>query len=190
MHTGLPASHRRSAAALYYETFREKWAFVLPDPEDGIATLERALVPEMYIVALHRGQLVGAAGIEYAGRPCVRFRAADFRDQYGRWRGTLKWLVVRLFFTGQQKEGQLTVESLAVHPAMQNRGIGTQLLEATFEHARRQGLGTVRLEVVDVNRAARRLYERMGFVATKTHHSPYLRPLMGFSAWTEMEREL
>jgi ribosomal protein S18 acetylase RimI-like enzyme len=190
IHLGLPKPYRRQAAALYYEAFLEKWAFVLPKREEGIATLERALVPKMHLIALHHGDLVGAAGIEYGGKPCIRFRAIDFTRQYGWLRGTIKWLLVRLFFTGQQKKGQLTIESLAVQPAMRGQGIGTKLVETAFDHARDQGLHAVRLEVVNTNRDARRLYERLGFVAAETHYSPYLRPLMGFSAWTEMVREL
>ena len=94
---------------------------------------------------------------------------------------------------GVRREGLRGVGILIkriVHPAMRGKGIGTRLLEAVFDFARAKGFGSVRLQVVDTNPDARRLYERMGFVATATHRHPYLRRMMGFSAVTTMVKEL
>jgi ribosomal protein S18 acetylase RimI-like enzyme len=73
---------------------------------------------------------------------------------------------------------------------MRGKGIGTRLLESVFDFARTEGFSSVRLDVVDTNPGARRLYERMGFVPVKTGHYPYLRRVMGFSAGTTMIREI
>jgi GNAT superfamily N-acetyltransferase len=58
--------------------------------------------------------------------------------------------------------------SLAVAPASRRRGIGTQLLAAAIEQARREGHAAVSLSVMADN-PARILYERAGFrrVATE-----------------------
>ncbi len=55
------------------------------------------------------------------------------------------------------------VISMWTDPRERGSGIGLQLLEAAVAHA---GGAEVRLSVADGNEAARRLYERYGFVAT------------------------
>ncbi|MHC4598048.1 MAG: GNAT family N-acetyltransferase [Planctomycetota bacterium] len=71
----------------------------------------------------------------------------------------------------------LTLFALYILPQCQNRGIGTRLLRALQEEARGKGI-PVKLQVLKVN-PARRLYERMGFIAkgeTDTHIQMEWRP--------------
>ena len=49
------------------------------------------------------------------------------------------------------------------------------------------GVGMVRLDVIDTNHGAQRLYERSGFVPLRIEKFPYLRWLLGFGASTTME---
>jgi ribosomal-protein-alanine N-acetyltransferase len=53
---------------------------------------------------------------------------------------------------------------LAVRPAYQRAGIGRHLVAWLEESALVAGIGTVHLELRASNRAARRFYERLGFV--------------------------
>jgi ribosomal protein S18 acetylase RimI-like enzyme len=53
---------------------------------------------------------------------------------------------------------------LGVLPAFRRHGVGTALLAATVELAREQGARTVSLSLSERNAAARRLYDRAGFV--------------------------
>lgn len=52
---------------------------------------------------------------------------------------------------------------LATRPDMQGRGIGTRLIAALEERARRRGHGTVALAVEVLNVRAIALYERLGY---------------------------
>ena len=54
------------------------------------------------------------------------------------------------------------IEDLYVHPAYQNRGCGTALLRRAI----RECAGTPTLWILETNRGAARLYERMGFRPT------------------------
>ena len=69
---------------------------------------------------------------------------------------------------------------------MRGRGIGTQLFERLRAYASEHGYASIRLDVIDTNPGARRLYERLGFEATKTERFGYLRWLLGFGAATTM----
>ncbi|MFQ5553871.1 MAG: GNAT family N-acetyltransferase [Acidimicrobiia bacterium] len=75
-------------------------------------------------------------------------------------------------------------------PAAAAGGIGTMLIEAMFDLARSQAMDRVRLGVVDTNLGAHRLYERMGFEATKTERLPLLGKRLGFRSSTEMVRRV
>ena len=56
------------------------------------------------------------------------------------------------------------VQTLAVAPEAQGRGLGDRLLRALLEEAARRGQRTVALEVRADNAPAQRLYARHGFV--------------------------
>jgi len=187
---GLPDLYLRQAAELYYEGFRQKFEPILNSPGQGVAILEESFDPELATIAVYQDQLAGIAGLQYSGHDFVNFRTSAFVRQYGWLRGLFKVLLLYFFFAERGSKGELAIESIVVHPAMRGKGIGTRLLKAVFDFARARGFGSVRLEVVDTNPDARRLYERMGFVATKTRRYPYLRRMMGFSAATTMVKEL
>lgn len=57
------------------------------------------------------------------------------------------------------------VTDLYVAPEARSRGVGSALLAAVIEPAREAGLDYVSLEVLTRNNEARRLYDRLGFVA-------------------------
>jgi ribosomal protein S18 acetylase RimI-like enzyme len=65
----------------------------------------------------------------------------------------------------------VVIHELVVDPDLQGQGVGTQVLLATIDQARRRRLD-VRLQVLHGNRRAARLYERVGFAddgTTATH---------------------
>ena len=65
------------------------------------------------------------------------------------------------------------VQTMAVAPAAQGRGLGARLLGALLEEAERRGQRTVSLEVRADNAPAQRLYERHGFARTGVRRGYY-----------------
>lgn len=65
--------------------------------------------------------------------------------------------------------GVLSVNGLAVAKAARGRGIGSILLNAATEEAKRRGARKISLHVHGTNLPARRLYERHGYVVEGTH---------------------
>jgi predicted N-acetyltransferase YhbS len=60
-------------------------------------------------------------------------------------------------------EGEAGVRMLAVPPAAQGRGVGTALVRACIEQARREGRHRVCLPTTPWMTTAQRIYERLGF---------------------------
>ena len=123
-----------------------------------------------------------AFGIELGreGREAVRgMRSAAYL-------GPLLWILGDLFsgyvwveekrvvgnVTLSRSRGGYLVSNLAVHPDYRRRGIARRLMEVVIERTERKRASWVLLEVRRDNRAAKGLYEKLGFVRV--------------DAWTEM----
>ncbi len=187
--SGLPDRCRHQAAELYYEAFRQKLTPLMGTQEHGIALLEKTFDPGYAIVALHQDRCVGLAGLQHSDHCFIRLQFSASVRELGWVRGVLGCIGLRIFDPSPRK-GELRIECLAVAPPMRGQGIGTLLLSATDDLARAKGFRAICLEVIDVNPHARRLYERQGFVPTRTLHYPYLRRVVGFSAVTVMVKKV
>lgn len=64
---------------------------------------------------------------------------------------------------GYAEGADFHLASLAVEPAWRRRGLATRLIESILEKAWQRGCTVCRLEVRPSNRAARALYEKLGF---------------------------
>jgi ribosomal protein S18 acetylase RimI-like enzyme len=185
----MPEEFRREVAGIVYEAFQRKLALLIGSPEQGVAILETGLDPTMAIVALSQGRPVGVAGLQYDGRNFINPQRAEFVRQFGALSGTARFVMFKLFAQAYYQE-DMYIDILAVSPDMRGKGVGTRLLEAVFQIAREKKFKSVSLEVVDTNPGARRLYERLGFVARRTYPYPYLRGIAGFSASIKMIKPL
>ena len=187
---GVPKSLQRDAAVLFDSAFGEKFAVAVPSQDARIDLLEQSLVLPFAFSAIHEGVLAGLAGFHsaigsFTGGMTYRQLVASL----GLIRGNRAALVFGLY-ERQPAESELLMDGIAVHPEMRGRGIGTRLLEELTSYARREGYDQVRLDVIDTNPGARRLYERHGFVARRTERFGYLRWLLGFGASTTMIRDV
>lgn len=60
-------------------------------------------------------------------------------------------------------EDVLVPHALAVHPLLQGQGIGKKVVRDIIDIAKARGMKTVRLDILDGNIAAEKLYTGMGF---------------------------
>ncbi|MEU4800105.1 GNAT family N-acetyltransferase [Streptomyces sp. NPDC023327] len=184
---GIPEGAERRAAELYWDAFGRKLGPALSPPDKAVPFLAAHLNADRAVCAILDGRLVGLAGYQLGGRALTGGSAAAVLRTYGHLRG-LRRLVLLALFERHPAPGQLVMDGIAVDPDMRGRGVGSLLIEEVAAVAAEQGCRKIRLDVIDTNPRARALYERRGFTAVRTEHTPWLRGLMGFGAVTTMHR--
>lgn len=184
---GLPDDQRANAARLYDEAFGAKLSRAVTNQTQRLALLASALVNDHAFCALLNGEVIGLAGFHTAeGNLTGGLTYRDLLSQLGLLRGNRAALILSLY-ERSPKPGELLMDGIAVRHDMRGRGIGTALLDALTTYAIQQTYQTIRLDVIDTNPGARRLYDRYGFQAVATARFEYLRGLIGFGAVTTME---
>lgn len=186
---GLPEAWREPAAHLYCEAFPRVMQFFMGSTEHAVPILTACFNPEPAFVATVDGQPVGLAALQCDGRHFLQPRLRIFTRRRGWLRGAFGWHMLRWFRLTLPAD-EIGIDTLAVTAAVRGHGLGSRLLEATFDYGRRLGKRAARLDVVDTNPEARRLYERLGFVAVKTERFPFASRYVGFSATTIMVKPL
>ena len=188
---GMPESCRLRAAELYEEAFGQKFTPMFKSRETIIEILHDTIKPELALVAIENDRLVGLAGFYYGGSSFTGGMTASYIiKKLGLLRGLWAITLLTLLYDRKVKEGELWMDGIVVDSDMRGRGVGTKILEKLAEFATDKGLKTIKLEVIDTNDRARKLYESQGFKETKTEHFPFLKPLLGFSSSTTMAKEL
>jgi ribosomal protein S18 acetylase RimI-like enzyme len=184
---GFPDSLRVQAASLYDAAFGAKLGIAIPDSTARLALLQQALDPAHSFAAIKGDEMVGIAGFKTStGALTSGITPKRLMAQLGVF-GAARAILVLSLFERSLAPGQLLMDGIAVSPAARGGGIGTRLLERLKEHTAEVGLKTIRLDVIDTNPDARRLYERVGFTATNTERFEYLRWLLKFSSATTLE---
>ncbi|CAL9657270.1 GNAT family N-acetyltransferase [Streptomyces sp. Tu 3180] len=186
---GLPAGAEQRAAELYWDAFGRKLGPALNPPGKAVPFIAAHLNADRAVCALLDGQLVGLAGYQLGGRALTGGSASAVLRAYGHLAGLHRLLLLALF-ERQPAPGQLVMDGIAVAPDVRGRGVGSLLIEEVAAVATEQDCREIRLDVIDTNPRARALYERRGFTAVRTEHTPYLRRLLGFGAVTTMHRPL
>ncbi|MCD4732734.1 GNAT family N-acetyltransferase [bacterium] len=187
---GFPDELRTSAAELYDAAFGAKLSIAIPNPISRKAILKEGLSPEFSFVAIHDGKMVGIAGFKTEKGSLtggISFRL--LKRILGYW-GAIRAIFLLALFKRNQVADQLIMDGIGVSTKMRGSGIGTALLHRLIEYAKKDEYRSIRLDVIDTNPAARRLYERLGFVPIKTDQFASLRWLLGFGAATQMQYSL
>jgi len=97
-----------------------------------------------------------------------------FRPEHDRgWIATLDGRRAGCVLYVHETDKTAKLRTLLVEPAARGHGLGARLVDAVIEHARKQGHERLTLWTNDILGAARRIYERAGFVKTSEapHHA-------------------
>lgn len=184
----LPERDRREAARLYHEAFLMKLGPIVGWGDDAVDLLADALHPRSGVFAYRGERLVGVAGFAHGGGGLVDLRFRHLRARFGWW-GAIGRAAIGALLDRADRPDELRLDGIAVDASARGTGAGTALLAALEDVARARGLRALRLDVVDTNPDARRLYERVGYRAVRTVAAPF-GDLFGFRASTTMVKKL
>ena len=184
---GLNRDQLEAAAELYDEAFGKKFAVAIKSRQDRLKLYESTFNGKFALSASVEAKLVGLAGFHTTGGSLTGgITPSVLLTRLGFFRGLRATLIFSLY-ERKPTPGQLLMDGIAVRSDYRGHGIGSQLLQELQDYARRNGFANIRLDVIDTNPGARRLYERLGFVAVRTERFPFLRWLLGFGGSTMME---
>ena len=173
-------------AQLYEQAFGHKFASAISDKTKRKAFLAKCFLADYSFVAMSQENVVGIAGFQ---TPDGTFTGGITFEQIMAelgWLRGLKACAVFSLFERKAQEGELVMDGIAVDAECRGQGLGGKLLDQIIDYARLHHYQRVRLDVIDSNPRAKKLYEAKGFVAEKTEHYPYLKWLLGFSGSTTM----
>lgn len=186
----LPDSLKRLAAELYYEAFKRKIRLILKPKEKAILFLERVLNTDTGVYAIYKGRVVGITGFDYLNHRFMDITYQAISEVFGISSALFKWVTISLINWYKLRERELWINPIAVSRSMQRKKIGTKMIESTFKFAKENGFNSVKLHVIDTNIGARRLYERMGFVAIKVRKYYFMTRIAGFSSVIVMQKKI
>lgn len=185
--TGIPEKYRLAAVDLYDEAFGKKFSVAVRNREDRKQLFTRGLALKYAIGAVSKKGLLGIAGFYTAeGSLTGAITYRDLVSQLGFFKGNRAAVVFSLY-ERTPKPGELVMDGLAVRSDVRGMGVGSTLLDEILKYAKQHGCNRVRLDVIDTNPKAKKLYEHLGFEAVKTENFLYLKSILGFGGVKTME---
>ena len=188
--TGIPHANRDEAATLYWEAFGGKLGFVLGPKYRALQFITTVLRADHGICAIDdHGRLLGVVGFKTSKGALVGGDFHDLRRVYG-WVGASIRILMLAALERETENERFLMDGLFVAPEARGQGVGTCLLDAVCEEAKRRGYAQVRLDVIDTNARAKALYLQEGFKIVSTQNIGVLRHIFGFRATATMVRDI
>lgn len=186
---GFTEEERPRVAALYWGAFGHKLRAGFIDEPTGRRVIKAALRNTNMLVAREHDAVVGVCGFHADGTGCADLAWSRLRRSLSV-PAALRATLVLSLLSHSERPGALVLDGICVDEAARGRGIGSSLLSAAADKARRMGARTVNLSVIDRNRRARALYARHGFTPVGRGALGLLSPVYGFDGYTAMELEV
>jgi ribosomal protein S18 acetylase RimI-like enzyme len=185
---GIPESFREAVVELYDEAFAEKISLAIPDDEKRFLLLSSCMMLDYVIGAFSQGRLIGIAGfhIQSGALTGGKLSLRDLISLLGFFDG-IKAALILSAYQRKPKPKELLMDGICVHSCARGKGVGSGLLGEIQSYAVQHGFVSIRLDVVDTNPEAKKLYERMGFEVVKTESFPWLEKYLGFGGASTME---
>lgn len=187
---GIPGEFRERAVLLFEEAFGQKFRAAIKSQEKRIELLRESFCLDFCIGAFDDGELIGIAGFKTGeGSLTGNITFQTLRKTLGFF-SALRAAAVFMLYDRAQTPGELLMDGISVTRSHRGKGVGKRLLAEIESHVIKEKLSSIRLDVIDGNPRARKLYEQQGFVAVKTERFEYLRWLLGFGGATTLVKEV
>jgi [ribosomal protein S18]-alanine N-acetyltransferase len=118
--------------------------------------------------------------LEQRAPAAAHWSEAEYHRLFGEGAGCITLVIeddsIQGFMVGRDLGPEWEIENIVVASHLQRCGLGTRLLTEFLELANRRGVKQIILEVRESNRAARALYNKLGFSETGRRKSYYRNP--------------
>ncbi len=183
---GVPEVFRKKAVFLYEEAFYEKLSIAVKNKKHRLELFEKCFDLSYGIAAIYNNQLVGIAGFSIENNSLTsKLKHSDLIKYLGYLKGNWAAIIFRLYERKASKN-QILMDGISVDKNYRGQGIGEKLLKELISYAKANHYQSIRLDVIDRNQRAKKLYERVGFVVIREENYPYLKWLLGFSGSEEL----
>lgn len=193
--SSLRETQKQKVAEIFYDSFIKKfsrlWLFA-NSAQQGVQCLRQCINYESGLYAVNNGTVLGFVGLEWGKGNYTDLKFNSLNKVFGFSGAIWRYLAYKIFrlFHHHVNENGVHIDPIAVSQEARGKGIGSMLLNASFEYAKAMGKRKIVLEVVDTNPDAQKLYERTGFVVTKKEHLAMLTSKAGFTEVIHMSKDL
>lgn len=187
---GISEHHRQAAVQLYEAAFGAKFAVAIPKIKKRQHLFLHTLDLSACIgaVATNSDKLVGFAGFSTSEKALTDGITPSAMYKYLGALGAMRALLILALYERPKKPNVLLMDGIAVNVNYQGQGIGSTLLDKIVAYASDHHYHSVRLDVINTNPRAQKLYARKGFIIEKVEHFSWLQPILGFASATTMIR--
>jgi GNAT superfamily N-acetyltransferase len=193
IHIGIKPEHIVDAARLYANAFQHKFLKILGTPDKVTKILKDGLNPDRGISAISNdNELLGIVGYHLDKTSLTDIKFKSFINNYGILKGIIKFVILAIiFYRKADNKNQLMMDGIAVKDGYRGLGIGKELFNELENLARNNNITEIKLDVIDENPEAKKLYQNIGFVPIKYTNIPkFINNLIGVSGVTAMIKKL
>lgn len=185
----LEEQHVRSAIAIFYEAFAEKFHIGFSNADQVYRLFHDSLNRDNCIVAFRGDELLGILTHHTVQGEFFHLRVGALFGRFWPWRA-LRMTVNLMLLNESAEPDEFIVSSISVSEQSRGLGVGTGLMNAAEELARQSGKNLMSLDVAGQNKDARRLYERLGYRVTATSRGRLIQWVTGDAVVHHMEKSL
>ena len=174
---------------IIYNAFEKKLSNLELKPksrEQGIRIIRKSANFEQGLYGLYKSKIIGGVGMNFREKRFYYFQWKVLKEEFGFF-GALWRSIVQKFSVDRLEDTELYIGSIAVAENYRGKGVGTQLLNAVNDFAKKNGFETIILDVVDTNPRAYELYKRYGYKVIKKRKFGFITRSAGFSFTYKMK---
>ncbi|WP_162357083.1 GNAT family N-acetyltransferase [Metabacillus mangrovi] len=190
---GIPSHLVSDAAKIFTEAFERKFVRIIGNKQRAHQLFLKGFNPQNALCAItEEGELVGVAGYHMNGKSLADLTLKDFIDEFGPFKGRLKAFAAHVLFSRKPSHPEeLLMDSISVSASSRGMGAGTKLFAALIELAEEGNYTSIKLDVIDENPQAKKLYSRLGFKVVKHQKVPgFINRLIGVSGVSTMVKSI
>jgi len=177
------------AALIYYEAFRKKILSGDMTEMQALELLKRSINTENCFAVYYDDALVAFSGFYKEKKAFMKIKLIDCADILGLFEGFFYFIFSAMLNRPPAKK-ELQMDGIAVRSDFRGNGFGSMLLKKLIEYGKYLNFNKIKLDVIDGNDGAHRLYLKTGFKDIKRHRLGILGVLYGIKGFTHMHYTL